>query len=106
MNRKTTAVLLSGLVCPGAGQIYRGMYVKGGCLIAATVGLLGAVAYKTWNAVLDIVLAIPPGEMADSLLPIARRVLESDRGFYDACGAALLLVWSIGIIDAYVFGRE
>ena len=106
MNRKTTAVLLSGLVCPGAGQIYRGAYVKGACLVAGTAGLLGAIAYKAWGAALDIAFTIPPGRIADNILPAARSVLESDRGFYDACGTALLLVWAIGVIDAYLFGRE
>jgi TM2 domain-containing membrane protein YozV len=106
MKKKTTAIILSGLVFPGAGQIYLRRYVRGAALIAAALAVVGAVVYKTLVLSLDLVLTIPQEEMAGGLMPLATKVLESARGFYNACAVGLLVVWAAGVIDAYIAGEE
>ena len=45
-RKKGKAVLLSGLVCPGLGQIYLGKRLKGGLIAAATLSFVGYFLYN------------------------------------------------------------
>lgn len=102
MNRKITAALLSGLACPGAGQLYNRQYMKGAVLAAATIAMLSMLVYRTWNGMLDAALNLAPDEVFKDLFGLARRVLAADKRFYDTATAALSAVWAYGIIDAYI----
>jgi TM2 domain-containing membrane protein YozV len=102
LSRKLTAAALSGLVCPGAGQLYNRQRVKGAALIAATLGLVAAMTYGAADAVFQAVSVMPPDEVLNDLYGLARRILEENARLFRATGWALLAVWVYGIVDAYL----
>ncbi|MBI5189429.1 MAG: hypothetical protein HZA22_01955 [Nitrospirae bacterium] len=104
MSRGFVAALLSGLACPGAGQIYNRQYVKGGILAAITLIIVGAVFYLTWTGMSEATSSMPPEEVLLDLFGIARRVLESNRETFLRLTAAFAVVWVYGMVDAYVCG--
>lgn len=104
MNRKVVAALLSGLVCPGAGQLYNGQRVKGGALMAAVLVILALLFHETWGALYDMLMSMPPEEALSDPFGLARRVIEHDKAFYDRATVALGAAWVYGMVDAYVCG--
>jgi TM2 domain-containing membrane protein YozV len=105
LNRKLAAVIRSGLVCPGAGQIYNRQRAKGGLLIAATLLMICVLAYKTWTAALDLVLSMPPEEAFNDIFGLAHRLVEMNKVFYDWTAAAFLVIWVYAVADAYINAR-
>lgn len=106
MSERLKAVLLSGLVCPGAGQVYLRRYAVGALLVIVTLFLLACVAYVTWMSALDVFLTTPPDEILGDLLGAAHRIMEKDRGFFDRAGMGLLVAWAYGILDAFIAGGK
>jgi hypothetical protein len=102
MKRGLVSAILSGLVCPGAGQIYNRQYVKGGLMIAAALSLVSAVIYRTWEELMRLALAAAPGELLQNLAPMARRIAETNKPFYDKITILFLALWVYGVIDAYI----
>jgi len=104
MNGKMKAALLSGLVCPGAGQIYNRQYVKGIALVIAAVGLIAAFIYELWDAMVKVVASMPPDEVMGDLFGISHRLIEENGAAFSGIIYALIAVWVIAIVDAYVKG--
>ena len=104
MNRKATAAALSGLVCPGAGQIYNKEYLKGGVLVAASLGLVAALLYELWDAMVKTVLSMPPEEVRGDVFGIAHRLVQENRATLSSILWALLAVWAYAVADAYIRG--
>jgi hypothetical protein len=106
MKRGIISAALSGLVCPGAGQLYNRQYVKGGLLMAASLSLVGAAVYRTWEEMMRLALAVEPGELFLNLAPMAHRIAETNKPFYDKVALLFLVLWVYGVIDAYIKGNK
>ncbi len=102
MNPKVTwALILSGLVCPGAGQIYNRQTLKGLGLIAATVASIGVLIVKVTQETLHLLTTDP--SLADPALAfaLAHRIQAENVGFLLLVLGGLLAIWAIGIWDAW-----
>ncbi len=106
MKRGLVSALLSGLVCPGAGQIYNRQYVKGALMIAAALSLTGALVYRTWEEMMRLASGVMPGELLGSVAPIAQKIAETNRPFYNKVAAIFLALWVYGVIDAFISGKK
>ncbi|MGA7827200.1 MAG: hypothetical protein WCA04_06045 [Geobacteraceae bacterium] len=98
MKENVKAALLSALVLPGVGQIYRGRTVKGGILIALVSIVLLIFVVVAVMAAQDILQVVRVSGTVD-----ATALVESLRGRLPAflwLGGALLCVWTYGVVDA------
>ncbi len=102
MNRRLAAAALSGLVLPGAGQVYNGQRLKGALLAGATLVILAAALYITWDAAVGILLGMPPGQSVRDIYGLARVVFDVNRVLYLKALAGLLAIWVYGVVDAYI----
>jgi len=93
-------VLLSALACPGAGQIYKRQFVKGGILVAASLIAVAAIVVKTWTALIKIAIGTPPEELMFDVFGMAHRVMEAESGFFYKAGMFLLVLWIYAVVDA------
>lgn len=98
MQTNIKAALLSGLVLPGLGQLYKGCRIKGAMLIGlVNLFLIGALLLSLQGIGKIIVSSKTPGA------PDLQQVLETMRT--DTPGAKWLLaaffgLWLYGVIDA------
>ncbi|WP_243375028.1 hypothetical protein [Geotalea sp. SG265] len=102
MRTNMKAVLLSGLVLPGLGQLYKGCRVKGIVMIAlVNVFLLGAVFFAL-QGVGKIVLAakVPGSPDMGQVLDMMRNETPAARWLL----AAFFGLWLYGVADA-LLGR-
>jgi hypothetical protein len=100
MKENVKAALLSGLVLPGVGQIYRGRTVKGGILVGLVSIALLIFVVLTVFAVQDILQVVRVSGTLD-----AAALVESLRGRLPSflwLGGALLCVWIYGVVDAFL----
>ena len=102
MNRKVIAALLSGLACPGAGQIYNRQYLKGAMFVLAVLGLISASVYRVWDAMFEMAMAMPGDQLEGSLYPLARKVVEANGPFITRTATAVAVLWVLSVIDAYI----
>jgi hypothetical protein len=94
------AVLLSAVVCPGAGQVYKRHYIRGAALIFMSLAVVAAIVYRTWTTLMSLMLDVPPDEMMMDVMGLTHRVLESQAVFFTYAGYAFLVLWVAGVIDA------
>ncbi len=104
MGRNIKAALLSGLVFPGIGQIYKGCKVKGVILIIA-VNILFLVAIGA--VVKEIYLLGASGGLSETAEPLQAvdRVIRGNTVFKGIL-AVLGVVWLYGILDALFYRRK
>lgn len=99
MNKKMTALLLSGLVLPGLGQLYLGRKVIGGLLIVLINLVLILALFVLLRGLSPLIAAkiaggaitITPAEVLNSMdgaSTLAKAVL-----------ASFFLVWTFSIVD-------
>lgn len=100
-KRRLKAVALSGLVLPGAGQLHLGAPVRGILLIAATVALLALFAVRWLDAILDAAAAAPPGFDPARAWELAWDVAGRHRDRLVTVVLGLLVVWAVGVADAW-----
>ena len=104
MHRRVTALLLSALIFPGIGQIYKGDYRKGVFLILTASLLLAGlvlsvlVAYSYAYADLVAQSASPEAIEPAQLQALLGKVLS--RPFILFTFGLLLATWVYGIFDA------
>ena len=94
------AVILSAVVCPGAGQIYNGQRGKGITLVTASVAAciaLGAVVVR------NVLRALPEDILTLDSLRLYAIVQEARSGLLVAlCTAVLTVLWIVSVVDAYL----
>lgn len=98
MKENIKAALLSALVLPGAGQIYRGRRLKGAILVIAVTFLLIVGFILVVMAVQD---ALQGSGSPSGMDPVA--LAERLRGWLPAMlwlGGAFLCLWVYGVADA------
>ncbi|MEJ7808707.1 MAG: hypothetical protein WKG03_22650 [Telluria sp.] len=106
MHRSVKAAVLSGLVFPGAGQLFLKRPLR--ALVFMVPALLAAIYFS--SAVLDPLLAIAheitSGTMAFDSFLIQQRVEQSriDTGMMNIAALVMLLAWIASTIDAWMLG--
>ncbi len=106
MTRSMKAALLSGLVFPGAGQIYLGRRRRGWAFIVSVILIFAYdVIYVTVHAYREIAAAQAKGAVID-ITAIQKSVAASSDAATTAGLALLLLIWLAAILDAYVAGER
>jgi hypothetical protein len=106
MSRRWRAALLSGLVCPGAGQLYNRQLAKGGLLVAATLGAAGVLF---WVLIAAVRAALPQDlETLDPLeVPaLATRIMIAVSSRVELLSFGLTLVWIYATVDAWLVGSK
>lgn len=100
---------MSGLVFPGAGQLWLKYYLRGTVLIVGVLGSFAVVVVKaTSQAVSILEKAETEGGAVDlvAILKSASEVSSSSDFMTKAASAVMVLCWIVGIIDAYLMGRK
>jgi diadenosine tetraphosphate (Ap4A) HIT family hydrolase len=95
------AVMLSALVCPGAGQLHDRQYLKGGLLVGLTVATTGAFL---WTAARNIFGALPADPSDFGILEalgFAAQALNRVVGPFILFTAALAALWGVSVLDLY-----
>ncbi len=109
MRRTTTAVLLSALVLPGAGQFYLKHYGRGLALIGVSLACLWVVLDRAMQLAATVLDQIATEGGLLNAGHIAELVAQAS----NAPGSPLVTVaslvlagcWLAGIVDAYRLGR-
>jgi hypothetical protein len=98
MKKNFKAALLSALVFPGLGQIYKGQKLKGGILLLLVNFLLLSVLVIILRGLsrIDIPAAIPD---VTASARIAKQLLTGNPAFSWASGA-LFCIWLYAVLDA------
>lgn len=108
MNRAIKAALLSGLVFPGAGQIYLKKYGRGVVMLTlATVALIVIIAKGVTAAMREINTLIVTGQQPD--INTITGIASSSSNILDGMEPLiifLLACWIVSIYDAYRTGKS
>lgn len=106
MNRSLKAALLSGLVFPGAGQLYLGRRRRGWLFILSVLLIFVCVVIRmTVLAYRAIATAAARGEAIDAGA-IQRAVAASTDVAASAGFVLLVLLWIAAILDAWTTGER
>jgi diadenosine tetraphosphate (Ap4A) HIT family hydrolase len=100
-SRPLRAALLSGLVCPGAGQIHNRDYLKGILLIGAT---LIAALWLLARLTTQVLRGLPEDRATFdplSVFALVEDIQRQNAGFFLGCTLVLTALWVYGIVDAY-----
>jgi len=104
MERRYASVLLSGLVFPGAGQLYNNQAVKGIVYILLTLCLIVALVYVV---VREFWRALEYSESSGG--PVWDGIAQGLGGSKTAIVVLLAILgitWAAGIVDAYLTARR
>ncbi len=110
MKNAVKAVLWSGLVFPGLGQLVLKYYIRGIALALATAACLYVLVENAVQQAMAIVDKIDFSSGVVNEQAITTAVSEADKA--SSSGAmqfvvwVLLILWLIGMVDAYVMGRQ
>ncbi|HTZ39631.1 MAG TPA: DUF6677 family protein [Syntrophales bacterium] len=106
MKKSVKAALLSGLVFPGAGQVYLGRRRRGWAFIVAVILIFAyVVIHITVHAYREITAAAAKGVAID-MPAIQKTVAANSDAATTAALGLLLLAWIAAILDAYVAGER
>ncbi len=104
MKRSLKAALLSGLVFPGAGQIYLGRRSRGWLFVLSVLAVFAyVVIHMTVRAYRAISAAAARGEAIDTAA-IQKAVAASSDTAASAGFVLLILLWLAAIVDAWSAG--
>ena len=95
------AALLSGLLCPGAGQIKNGDYLKGILLIAGTLVTAGVLFVRLLTEVLRGVPEDPTAFDPLQVFALAEEIQRRNAGPFLLISLLILAFWVYGVVDAY-----
>ena len=103
MTRKIKALLLSGLVLPGLGQLYLGRKVTGIALIMAMNFLLLLALFVLLRGASPLIAAkVTSGSISADEITVA---LGGVAGFGKALLAAFLVIWTFGVAEIFKNGE-
>jgi TM2 domain-containing membrane protein YozV len=109
VKRSTKAMLLSGLIFPGAGHFYLKRWIEGILLSGAAACALYFIVSVALNTALDIAGQIESGAVAADVGAITERVaqqLQATEGATNLATIILTVCWVMGIVGSYWQGRE
>jgi TM2 domain-containing membrane protein YozV len=106
MKQSMKAALLSGLVFPGAGQLYLGQRRRGWAFIVSVLLIFAyLVIHVTVHAYREIAAAQAKGAAID-MTAIQRSVAAVSDAATTAGFLLLVLLWLAAMLDAYVAGER
>jgi TM2 domain-containing membrane protein YozV len=106
MKKSLKAALLSGLVFPGAGQVYLGFRMRGWAMIVAVILIFAyVVIHITVQAYREITAAAAKGVAID-IPAVQQSVAASSDAATTAALALLVFLWVAAILDAFVAGER
>ncbi len=94
-------MLLSGVVCPGAGQLYNRQLWKGLAMIAAVLALLAIIVFQIAQEVVRRVFEDPSLIGPLGVLTLTNDIERENGRLFLGLTLALLGVWGISIWDAW-----
>lgn len=109
MKRSTKAMLLSGLVFPGAGHFYLQRWIEGVVLSGVATYALYIIVSVVLNTALEISAQIESGAIAADVGAITAVVTQRPEATQSATNLATIVLtacWIIGIAASYWQGRE
>lgn len=108
MKSSVKAALLSGLILPGAGQLWLKRWVWGAVLLLAALASLAVMTARLAKLAYQILEPLESAGGSIDLLAVVRTA--QTRGGADpvvqAAGLVLVASWTIGVIHAYLAGRK
>jgi TM2 domain-containing membrane protein YozV len=108
MKKATKAMLLSGLVFPGLGQLYLKRWVTGVLLTGIAAYALYVVASVTLSVTRDVAQKIESGAVSADIDTVTQLVNQQLSGSAQASSTATLafgVCWIVGIVTAFWQGR-
>ena len=106
MKKSIKAALFSGLVFPGAGQVYLGERRRGWAVIVSVILIFAyVVIHITVNAYREIAAAAAKGAAID-ITAIQKSVAAISDLATTAGLVLLVLLWLAAIIDAWIAGER
>jgi hypothetical protein len=109
VKRSTKAMLLSGLVFPGAGHFYLKRWTEGILLSGTAACALYFIASVALSTALDITSQIERGAVAADvgvITELVARHLQATEGATNMATIVLTACWIMGIVGSYWQGRE
>jgi hypothetical protein len=103
--RTSFALVLSGLVWPGLGQLYNRDFKKG--LAFILVAAVSAVTFFVAAGARVLAVLQDPGSLdLDRLLAISEGLRADVGGVVGLAGAVMIGTWLVAIVDAYLVARS
>ncbi len=106
-KKQIIALLLSGLVCPGAGQFYLKRKWRGTAISIAVVGL---VFYPIFRYLTDIKAAtLANAEVGGDIVAIVNIMTsawQKEQHLIYICTIGIIICWAAGIIDILFKGDK
>jgi TM2 domain-containing membrane protein YozV len=99
MNKKLTALLLSGLVLPGLGQLYLGRKMVGGIIIVLVNLVLILALFVLLRGLSPLIASQIAGGAINIKPAEVMQAVDGATGFGKAVLAAFFLVWTFSIVD-------
>jgi hypothetical protein len=110
MKSSWKAACLSGLVYPGAGQIFQKHYFRGIALIAIATLSLSATVMSAAERARAILAAVESSGGESDTATVLREAARLSAGRDDRTMAVSSLLiagcWVVGVVDAYLSGKS
>jgi TM2 domain-containing membrane protein YozV len=109
MKKSIKAVLLSGLVLPGLGQLYLKRWISGFLLSGVAVYAVYFIGSVVVSTALELTQKIESGAVPADIETVSRLVSQQLSGSEQSASLATMAFaasWVIGIIGAYWCGRK
>lgn len=107
MKKSLKGALLSGLVFPGAGQLWLKYYLRGIALIVVVSACLAVIVAKASQQAFAILEKMESeGGAVDMVAMLKSASSVHNDSITTPVSAVLLLCWIIGMVDAYIMGRK
>lgn len=109
MNSSTKAMLLSGLLFPGLGQMMLKCYLRGLGFMLATLGAMAFLVTQAVQAAYGLLDNINTDSVSDDLEQItiaANRAVADLTPVFNWVILGIILVWILSVVDAFMLGRK
>lgn len=107
MSRSTTAMLLSALVLPGAGQVYLKHMWRGMLLIVVSLVCLWIIGESMWQQASTVLDQLQSGDAVPDAGHIAALVAQTPgKPASELAVWVLIGCWLGGLIDTYWLGKN
>lgn len=109
MDRSVKAALLSGLVFPGVGQMFLGLWLRGLLFLLPAGAAAGYFVTRVWTLAMAINADIASGRMPFDPLIVAQRVHEqsaTSTGAMNWAALVMIVCWLASTADAWFAGKR
>ena len=110
MSNALKALLLSALICPGAGHLYLKSYPKAITFLMVVIGSLGIMVRQALISAQRIIenLQVQDGvlDIHHMISLVENNIQHSDNQLVMAASYCLVISWLVAAIDAYRLGNN